>query len=67
MITLEEAKALKVGDSVDIDEGMTPGNGPWTPTTVSYVDEEHLHVADGAYQFILANCTDGIPILQLPI
>lgn len=65
MITLEQAQALKVGDPVEVDTSMM-GTGPFTPTTVSFANEDRLHVANDGYQFMLPNCQDGIARLSLP-
>jgi len=66
MITYAQAKALKVGDAVIVK----PFVGDPYPTTVSstdfYGNSDRLGVDNDAYQYILANCRDGIQDLSLP-
>jgi hypothetical protein len=64
MITLDEARALKVGDPVILTDQIS--NTPRS-TTVSYNENDRLHVDQDNTQFILENCQGGIPSLSLPI
>jgi hypothetical protein len=65
MITHAQAVALKAGDPILITPQSMPG-APDRLTTVTSNDGERLHVDDDTLQFILPNCTDGIPQLSLP-
>jgi len=61
MLTLDQIQALHVGDAVVLQD-----MGNTVDTTVSFISADRLHVSDDFYQFILANCPDGIEILSLP-
>lgn len=62
MITLEEARALKIGDRILLLP--LPESNMKIETTVSYIDADRLHVAEDSHQFLLENCKNGIEALS---
>jgi hypothetical protein len=63
MITLARARRLIPGSPVRYTDPVT---GAILDTSVSHIDDERLHIDNDSIQFILANCPDGIPGLDLP-
>jgi len=64
MITLEQARALKIGDPILLSQ--MPLSDATIQTTVSFISADRLHVNNDSHQFFLENCKSGIESLSLP-